>query len=75
MTDTQWMRATTQARVPNEAWWMALIPAKVFGGSNGHRTTTEDITMSVAFSILIGAAVTIGVAAQRRRKAKRAIED
>ena len=75
MSDTQWMRSTTQARVPDETWWMSLVPAHVFGGSNGRRTTTEDITMSVAFSILIGAMVTIGVAAQRRRKAKKTIDN
>jgi hypothetical protein len=68
------MRGTTQASAPQEGWMSAFTPARVFGGSNGHRTTTEDITLSVALSILIGAAVTIGVAAQRRRKAKNTIQ-
>jgi hypothetical protein len=75
LTDTQWMHATTQANGPQETNWMsAFTPARVFGGSNGHRTTTEDITLSIALSILVGAGVTIGVAAQRRRKARKTIQ-
>ena len=75
LADTQWMHGTTQARVPDEnSWLSAFMPSKVFGGTSGHHTTTDDITLSIAFSILIGAAVTIGVAAQRRRKARKTIQ-
>jgi hypothetical protein len=73
--DTQWMHGTTQARMPDDnSWLSAFMPSKVFGGTSGHHTTTDDITLSIAFSILIGAAVTIGVAAQRRRKARKTIQ-
>ena len=75
LADTQWMHGTTQARMPDDnSWLSAFMPSKVFGGNSGHHTTTDDITLSIAFSILIGAAVTIGVAAQRRRKARKTIQ-
>jgi hypothetical protein len=75
LADTQWMHGTTQARMPEDASWLSsFVPGKLFGGSSGHRTTTEDITLSIAFSILVGAFVTVGVAAQRRRKARRTID-
>ena len=73
LADTQWMHGTTQARVSDDNWLSAFTPGKLFGGSSGHRTTTEDITLSIAFSILVGAFVTVGVAAQRRRKARKTI--
>jgi hypothetical protein len=75
LADTQWMHGTTQARMPDDnSWLSAFMPSRVFGGTSSHHTTTDDITLSIAFSILIGAAVTIGVAAQRRRKARKTIQ-
>jgi hypothetical protein len=77
LADTQWMYSTTQAHMPDDnSWLSAFMPSRVFGsGTSAHRTTTDDITLSIVFSILIGAAVTIGVAAQRRRKARKTIQN
>jgi hypothetical protein len=68
--DTQWMRGSSQANAPQPSGWDFGLPG-LFGNSKGKRTTTEDITLSIAFSLIVGAAVAAGVGFQRRRKARK----
>ena len=68
--DVQWMQGS-QARPSQDSGWNFGIPG-LFGNSKGkQRTTAEDITLSVAVSVMVGLGVAAAVGFQRRRKAKK----
>ncbi len=73
--DSEWMRSSPRSPAQDSKWSFGLeFPSRIFGGSHGRATQTEDIYVALAFSLAIGGAVAIAVGAQRRRKSRNTIQ-